>query len=89
LTVNKRGNDQLIALHDQLYTGVLAPYLTTQETYFPHLTIGRLNNMTTFIEALRHVQSLTLTFDTIIHEISVYRIEANGDRQIECKVNLS
>src|SRR5450631_1243993 len=28
----KYGNDQLIALHDQLYTDLLAPYLTLEET---------------------------------------------------------
>ena len=39
----KYGNDQLIVLHDYLYTGLLAPYLTFQETYLPHLTVGRLS----------------------------------------------
>lgn len=85
----KRGNDQLIALHDQLYTGLLTPYLTAQETYFPHLTIGRLNNSATFAAALKQVQSITLSFQTKIHEISAYRIQPNGNRQVECKALLT
>jgi 2'-5' RNA ligase len=75
--------------NDQLYTGVLAPYLTAQETYFPHLTIGRLGNTTTFAEALRRVQSTTISLKTEVHEISAYQIEPDGKRQVECKVKLS
>lgn len=37
----KRGNDTLIALHDQLYSGILAPYLSRAHTILPHLTVGR------------------------------------------------
>ena len=85
----KRGNDELIALHDKLYSGVLAPYLTAQETYFPHLTGGRLSNTTTLAEALRQAQSMTISFETKVHEICAYRIEPDGNRQVECKANLS
>lgn len=85
----KEGNDRLIALHDQLYTGVLAPYLTVQETYFPHLTIGRLSNTSTFAEALSQVQSMIFSFETEVHEVSAYRIEPDGNWQVECKANLS
>src|SRR5258708_670166 len=84
----KGGNDQIIALHDQLYTGVLAPYLTAQETYFPHLTVGRLGNTTTFAEALRQAQSMTTSFETEVSEISAYRLEPDGNGRVECNVKL-
>jgi 2'-5' RNA ligase len=85
----KSGNDQLIALHDQLYTAALAPYLTAQETYFPHLTVGRLSSTTTFVEALRQAQSITPSFETEVQEICAYRIKLDGNGQVECKVKLS
>jgi 2'-5' RNA ligase len=85
----KNGNDQLIALHDQLYTGILAPYLVLQETYLPHLTVGRLSNETLFTEALREAQSLTASFETEVQEIIVHRIEQEQNRGVECRVKLS
>lgn len=85
----KRGNDQVIDLHDQLYTGVLAPYFSVKETYFPHLTIGRVGNGSTWIEALRRSESLTASIEIDVHEVSVYRIELDGNRQVESSGYLS
>lgn len=34
----KVGNDQIIQLHDRLYTGLLKEYLRRSLTYIPHLT---------------------------------------------------
>ena len=34
------GREQVIALHDALYTGVLAPHLWTDEPYIPHVGLG-------------------------------------------------
>ena len=85
----KRGNDQLIALHDQLYTGILAPYLIFHETYVPHLTVGRLQDQTCFVEALNQAQSVTASFETEVQEIVAYRIEPNQKREVECRVKFS
>ena len=85
----KEGNDQLIGLHDQLYTGVLAPYLTREETYLPHLTVGRLSNATAWASALRQAQSVTASFETEIHELIAYRLEEETSGNVECRVRLS
>ncbi len=85
----KSGNDQLIALHDQLYTGLLAPYLTLAETYLPHLTVGRLSSETAFAEALRQAQSVTAAFETEVHEMIAYRLEGETSGSVECRVRLS
>ena len=34
------GRDQVIALHDALYTGILLPYLWTEHPYVPHVGLG-------------------------------------------------
>jgi 2'-5' RNA ligase len=34
------GRDEVIELHDALYTGVLLPYLWTQHPYVPHVGLG-------------------------------------------------
>ncbi|WIG59295.1 MAG: hypothetical protein OJF49_002042 [Ktedonobacterales bacterium] len=84
----KRGNDELIALHDRLYTGILAPYLLPQFTYTPHLTVGRLASVAAFSAALQDAQSLTVRFEETIHEISLYAVEPDGRRAIEGHVAL-
>lgn len=70
-------------------TGVLAPYLAAQETYSPHLTVGRCNNAAIFAEALKEAQHITTAFETEVREICVYRIEQGWEKQVECKVQLS
>lgn len=39
----KQGNDQIIALHDRLYSGPLASYRSYRHTYLPHLTVMNMN----------------------------------------------
>jgi hypothetical protein len=40
LLLLKKGNEEAIALHDELYTGILAPYLRRDIEYIPHVGIG-------------------------------------------------
>ncbi len=39
------GREEIEALHDRLYAGVLRPYLRTDIPYIPHLTIGVAQNL--------------------------------------------
>jgi 2'-5' RNA ligase len=34
------GRDDVVALHDSLYTGILRPYLWTERPYVPHVGLG-------------------------------------------------
>jgi len=86
----KRGNDQIIALHDQLYSDVLAPYLDLRETYVPHMTIGRVSTDAAFTQALREAQqSLSDFIATDVSEISAYEIAPEGTRSVVCTVPLA
>jgi 2'-5' RNA ligase len=38
--VLKEGNEEAIALHDELYTGILSSYLRSDIEYIPHIGIG-------------------------------------------------
>jgi len=40
LLLLKEGNREAVALHDELYTGILAPYLRRDIEYIPHVGIG-------------------------------------------------
>ena len=39
-----KGNTEIIALHDKLYSGILAPGLRTDIPYIPHIGIGNSKN---------------------------------------------
>ncbi len=34
------GNEQIVSLHDKLYSGILNPYIPTDFTFEPHITLG-------------------------------------------------
>lgn len=40
LLLLKKGNENAIALHDELYTGILSPYLRKDIEYIPHIGMG-------------------------------------------------
>lgn len=40
LLLLKEGNEEAIAMHDELYTGILSPYLRRDIEYIPHIGIG-------------------------------------------------
>lgn len=40
LLLLKKGNEEVIALHDELYTGILSPYLRKDIEYIPHIGLA-------------------------------------------------
>jgi 2'-5' RNA ligase len=76
----KRGNDQITALHDRLYSGPLAPYYDPRYTYVPHLTVGHVTPGEPFETALRDAVRLTDTFLATVREITAYCISPSGAR---------
>lgn len=73
----KHGNDQIIQLHDRLYTGLLLSHLNREHTYIPHLTIGRLDNKDSFLTALSVTQNMDETFILVIKDLALVRIDNN------------
>ncbi len=87
----KRGNDTLIALHDRLYTGLLAPFLSPVHTYVPHLTVGRVADPAVFRAALDHTQQTVASLGPLeaqVRAITSYLIYPDGPRRTECSVAL-
>jgi 2'-5' RNA ligase len=82
----KQGNDQIIELHDRLYSGLLAEYLSVENIYVPHLTIGRINNRSAFISALGVAQHMKFIFQTTVEEVAIIRIDDNN--LVEARIRL-
>lgn len=84
----KVGNDNLIALHDRLYSGILRRYLSFEHAYLPHLTVGRISDAARWQSAVAEASLLDIRLDFTISDISVYTIEPDSSRPVELVVSL-
>jgi 2'-5' RNA ligase len=83
----KRGNDQLIHLHDVLYSGPLAAHHVRMHTFVPHMTVGRLSpgELTAALDA---TSGFTSPIHADVAAVSVYRIEPDGSRPVLFEIAL-
>lgn len=65
------GMERVCALHDRLYSGVLAPFLNAAIPYRPHLTVGRLAAPETFASALAETASVREEFTCTVQSLFV------------------
>lgn len=72
----KRGNDDIIDLHDRLYSGVLEPFLLRKATFCPHMTVGRLELPSRFDTALEELGSMKEHFEAVIDAVCVESIDS-------------
>jgi 2'-5' RNA ligase len=84
----KNGNDDVVALHDLLYTGPLAQYLSTEHTFVPHMTVGRIADRQDWLEALKLAGAVSINLEFVVSEVSVYEIEPIGSRSVTIVVPL-
>ncbi|UVI27606.1 2'-5' RNA ligase family protein [Paenibacillus spongiae] len=85
----KKGNDQIIELHDRLYAGVLRNYLSLRHVYIPHITVGRLHDDTELQAALIDTRSMETSFETQVNQVAAEIIESSGASIIEFIVDFA
>jgi 2'-5' RNA ligase len=82
------GNDELIALHDDLYTGVLAPALDRTSLFVPHVTVGVFESMAALRAALDESDhEVSWEFD--LRELVIYRLRGDQPGEIEAGIPLA
>ena len=79
----KQGNDQIIELHDRLYSGILKKYHYRKMPYSPHLTIGRVKEPEEFDRVLGELKDFDASFATVIDQVCVECIGANEKSIVE------
>ncbi|TLS38201.1 2'-5' RNA ligase family protein [Pseudalkalibacillus caeni] len=84
----KKGNDEIIAMHDALYTGMLQEDLNRQLSYHPHLTVGRFNNENELMGALEETEDFLHFFEAEISCVLVERIGPNEKSIVESCISL-
>lgn len=67
----KKGNDNIIELHDKLYSEVLKSFLYTKITYWPHLTVGSLHDQIEFDKAVDELSCYDEAFEAVIDKVYV------------------
>lgn len=83
-----KGQEKILKLHDDLYGGVLAPYLRTDLKFVPHLTIGYFERNKTFDSKQYYLASKMLEvtpfkFEVCFDNINLIQInDATSKRKI-------
>ena len=86
------GKQDLIELHNRLYTGILAPYLVAGIEYIPHLSLGRFAqsdataacergkkcpfDSQNYWEALKKAREQNLYYECMVDRIHLLKIDA-------------
>ena len=87
------GRDQVIALHDELYSGLLRPFLWTEQPFVPHVGLGlfvesgedqdllearpRSLDRARFERGLREAQALDLDFAGSFESVNIVGLDEN------------
>jgi 2'-5' RNA ligase len=79
----KIGNDSIIQLRDQLYSGILEKFLLRDISYMPHLTLGKLTADEEFHKALNDTLHFTTDFTAVVNKIAIERIAEDGTSTLE------
>ncbi|RXJ72130.1 hypothetical protein CS022_17845 [Veronia nyctiphanis] len=75
----KKGNDDIINLHDRLYTGPFENLYNNQLTYLPHITVARIKNPFTWQETLESLSAEPSEFSFAVDRLSIYKVSAGKD----------
>lgn len=78
----KTGNDNVIHLHDKLYSGILKDYHNRVIPYIPHITIAKIKDEKTYTDLVDELKDFDVEFSTVIDSITIEIIDAT-DKSIE------
>ena len=82
----KQGNDEIIDLHDRLYSGALESFLYRKVTYCPHVTVGRIEQQDAFDLAVIFEKPCGLQSIQQDFSANVVQIPATPVRRIEFRM---
>lgn len=83
-----QGRDQIADLHDLLYDGLLEPFLSEEEDYIPHLTIGRWSNDAEIEEIRQAADSINLAPTGAIRSLILEQLHDDDSSHTEYERDL-
>lgn len=84
----KKGNDNIIELHDKLYSGLLEKFIFRKFTYCPHLTVGNVFDQKQFDVAVEELSGRNEIYETAIDKIFIENIDSDENSITEFIFNL-
>jgi 2'-5' RNA ligase len=84
-----KGQEQIIKIHDLLYSGILTRFLSKQHDYKPHITVGRLKNLSATQTAMNKLEHFDQEFTTEVNKISSEIILDNLTSEIDFEITLA
>jgi 2'-5' RNA ligase len=78
----REGNDEIMNLHDKLYSGILAPYISIDISFVPHITLGYFGKKDTTIDEKlynkAYAEAQDLDFDSTCEFDAISVINGDG-----------
>ncbi|HDX9579722.1 TPA: 2'-5' RNA ligase family protein [Bacillus pseudomycoides] len=84
----EEGKENIIELHNKLYTDFLQSFLHKEIPYRPHVTVGRKNDKEMALHVIKGLHPLRDTIRFTIEKITVESIGENEESIIEFEVQL-
>jgi 2'-5' RNA ligase len=84
----KKGNDNIIELHDKLYSGLLEKFIFRKVTYCPHLTVGKMFDQKEFDGAVDEFSCHNEIYETVIDKVFVENIDLDENSIVEFSFDL-
>ncbi|MDF5730795.1 MAG: 2'-5' RNA ligase family protein [Rhizonema sp. PD38] len=77
LTLQK-GNTEVVKLHEELYTGILADYKREDILFIPHVTLGVLHQEEhQSTQALKQAKKLNLSYHCVLHRLHLLKFASH------------
>jgi 2'-5' RNA ligase len=79
----QEGKTDVIRLHDELYTGILAAYRREVVPFVPHVTLGAFpEDEDRCLQALEEAEGLKLDYQSIVDRLHLVKIHSNRSQII-------
>ena len=75
--IPEMGNDEIVQLHDQLYSGELKRHLRKDIPYIPHITIGSHDDMKACRQAVAQINATNFQIHGTIDTLNIVAFENN------------
>lgn len=84
-----KGQEQIIKLHDLLYSGILKQFLSEKHQYKPHVTVGRFQDLSIAQAAMNELKYCDYEFKTKINKVTTEIILEDFSSKIDFVVKLT
>jgi 2'-5' RNA ligase len=81
----QEGNSEIIRLHDELYTGVLAEFHRDDLPFVPHITLGSFGEEEHCRHALHEAEQLGFEYMSLLDRVHLVKVNAERSQIIWSK----